>query len=521
MSVISASLSSFQTLDAATTKTAGGLITPLEKKTDDAAKNLLKQDKKALSCKKFIARVFHGFCSIIVKIFSCVRKCLCCCCLDEEYSYENSSLGDDISDDFSFSNPLDEVEDFFEEIYAGQIPDQIDFKLETNGLKKTKSKNLDTDVKYRERREQKILRQAQEIAMSLSSKQASSEFTVQGQGNQGNSCYMNSALQCLENTYGIDHEECLKLTSQDLSLQDGETLEELENRLLHIWAPISELTDADKLIRKDRILFKWSYLIVLQAKLNKNPETIKQALRLHHRVCFEVGLHPEFKDRPYQQKDAASYLEYWHDVMGIRIPVAMQMVSRFENKNISLNIKVVPESVLQIPLGEIKKAMNLVQLLEARFFRKILPKQGDTCTFELPEGKEVKLKRFNEISRISSKPPKFLTFQFKRFVHKSGRHGYSAHKILDPLPIDLKTDLGELDFSPFFRKSLCKDEKCAYVLTSFIVHIGEGLGSGHYVSYVKRKDGQWYCCNDSRVKKVAVEELPIEDAYTMSFALVD
>jgi ubiquitin C-terminal hydrolase len=536
--------------------------TPLEKKVQELVKDALeKRNPKNKTCKEFAARIWNSFCKIIKKIFDCLCDFFCFCC-SKDYSsedYVDYKSEDDISDDLSLSDPLEEVEDFFQEIYKGKIPSMVDLKLTQLGLKKTKDNlNLEKMMQYRQERLERLQANAQEIGSDLSSRKVPSTFEVKGQANIGNSCYMNSVLQCLESTYGVDQEECFQLISQDLSLQKGETLEGLEDRLLNVWAKIPVISEHEKTDlslkllekkgeygeikekssdglkqckkeilflqkslknREDRILFKWSYLLLLQAKLKGNSETIKKALHLHRDICFELALHDEFKKRPYEQKDAASYRLYWNDMLGMEgCQVAMQRVSHFEGKDISTSIKVDPESLIQIPLTN---AGSLIDLMEKRFLEKKTADDGEKCTFELQGKREVSLTSYNVISGISCAPPKLITFHFKRFTTRLENNRFVKEKITDPLPIDLNRDLGELDFSPFFRKSALKNHSAIYELKSFVVHLhwGKSIDTGHYVSYTKR-DGQWYYCSDSTKNPIAAKDLPLKDAYMMDFSRV-
>jgi len=59
-----------------------------------------------------------------------------------------------------------------------------------------------------------------------------------------------------------------------------------------------------------------------------------------------------------------------------------------------------------------------------------------------------------------------------------------------------------LNLAPFVDKSSRKDSSCVYQLWAVVCHIGNSLRSGHYVTYAKVPNGNWYCFDDESVIKV-------------------
>ncbi|KAF9586919.1 hypothetical protein IFM89_039791 [Coptis chinensis] len=104
------------------------------------------------------------------------------------------------------------------------------------------------------------------------------------------------------------------------------------------------------------------------------------------------------------------------------------------------------------------------------------------------------------------KAPNVLVIQLKRF---EGIHG------------------GKIDRAIAFEEGLllsnymCKESQdpCPqYNLYGTIVHSGYSPDSGHYYAYIKDAMGRWYCCNDSFVSISNLQEVVSEKVYILFFA---
>lgn len=98
--------------------------------------------------------------------------------------------------------------------------------------------------------------------------------------------------------------------------------------------------------------------------------------------------------------------------------------------------------------------------------------------------------------------PEDLFFSFNRFVaysheNESGQKEFHPDKICSKVKVPSVLEL--------------KKEKhiitcnANYELDSFIVHKGDSVNFGHYISYVK-KNGHWYECNDSYVRPLSEKD---------------
>lgn len=178
----------------------------------------------------------------------------------------------------------------------------------------------------------------------------------------GNNCYMNSSLQLLQNSRMQYDEACKELIKQDLTIRPNETLKEFEKRVLHTWAPINDADDVDLVqlrgeiqtleaelaevgigpletrdikerlgvcrfklnaienqdIAKynDKVLFKLSFLLLLQAKAYGSSTQVTEALKKHHQAVFMLDDPYMSFDERRHQLDSALYHNLWHETLG-------------------------------------------------------------------------------------------------------------------------------------------------------------------------------------------------------------
>ncbi|TVU20655.1 hypothetical protein EJB05_36872 [Eragrostis curvula] len=103
--------------------------------------------------------------------------------------------------------------------------------------------------------------------------------------------------------------------------------------------------------------------------------------------------------------------------------------------------------------------------------------------------------------------PKVLVIQLKRF---EGLNGGKINR-----NIEFKEALVLSDF--IYNKN--KDSQPVYNLFGSIVHSGLSPESGHYYAYVKDAIGRWYCCNDSHVSLSSSQDVLSEKVYILFYIL--
>ncbi|KAG8068072.1 hypothetical protein GUJ93_ZPchr0005g15468 [Zizania palustris] len=103
--------------------------------------------------------------------------------------------------------------------------------------------------------------------------------------------------------------------------------------------------------------------------------------------------------------------------------------------------------------------------------------------------------------------PKVLVIQLKRF---EGINGGKINR-----NIEFKEALTLSDF--MYNKN--QDSLPVYNLFGSIVHSGFSPDSGHYYAYVKDAIGRWYCCNDSHVSLSSSQNVLSEKVYILFYIL--
>ncbi|KAL6554331.1 Ubiquitin carboxyl-terminal hydrolase 25 [Orobanche minor] len=113
----------------------------------------------------------------------------------------------------------------------------------------------------------------------------------------------------------------------------------------------------------------------------------------------------------------------------------------------------------------------------------------------------------------------------------AARKQMSIHQAPNVLVVHLKRfegmSGGKVDKSIAFDETLVlsshmskgnKDAHPEYNLFGTIVHSGFSPDSGHYYAYIKNATGRWYCCNDSYVSVSTLQEVLSEKVYMLFFS---
>lgn len=313
-------------------------------------------------------------------------------------------------------------------------------------------------------------------------------------------CYMNSAIQSLESMLKYDS-KLQQLLKRDLSSKPGESLFQLEKRRLKDWKPLKRERNETYRHLRARIEFKHSFLLVLQAKLYGNSKILERAANLHCNLCFAISLeenfHAEFNHGEFQQKDAASYLEMWYDILQTySLKQQDTNHAKIASRNYQNGPVIQKLSLLQLSLVvEDETAGAKAESLLENYFANEELDHGDTPLIYKNElGEKVFASQSIRRKKLIDKVPKILAIHFKRY----NKQLETLTKLrIEPFEQD------KINFTSYFKSDFLQKNRATYDLTSFIVHEGtKSLNFGHYVAYVKQANGAWLRCADQFVENV-------------------
>lgn len=464
---------------------------------------------------------------------------------------------------------------------------------------------LDTPAKFRNELPSKLT----DLAKALNSKKATANTGILSKPRPqpnitGANCYMNASLQALENCYLQYDLNCQQLIGQDLTMLPNETLKQFEKRVLHTWAPLEDSEDVDvtqlqekvqalktdlsqvnaplerrTINRKiatledaifqienqsladynDRVIFKWSYLLILQAKKFGSSDQVETALSRHHNASFMLNVpYMKFSERN-AQLDASLYYMLWHERLGlginqsssreakkadgeiflsdyvnldrfapIKISLRTQGVSvgsvveaienhfseQFQNSSTKLKL----ETDLTSKQKELKDAYNPFKVLDLEKEIKKIKKEQEDLGYWKPED-NLTFDDWTSNKLLTESPPQFLQIALDRFYADISSDQSTQKKIRDLIPFDTNSNAkftDPYDLSKYFAPEVLPEGGAKYELIGISQHRGSGIGGGHYVAYVKRGQ-EWFCANDSSISSVDVKNVPFDDCSVLSY----
>ncbi|WCJ32382.1 Ubiquitin carboxyl-terminal hydrolase 25 [Euphorbia peplus] len=309
-----------------------------------------------------------------------------------------------------------------------------------------------------------------------------------GLRNLGNSCYLNSVLQCLTYTPPLAN-FCLR--NQHSSLCDSDSNGErkrdcpfciLEKRIVRSLS--QDLTlDAPAKIQNCLWIFAEHFRCGRQEDAH---EFLRYVIDACHNTCLRLI---KLKLKGNETTGSPTVVK---QIFGGALQSQVKCLSCHSESNKVDEIMDISLDVLHS--NSVKEAMQ-------KFFQ---PETLDGSNKYRCENCKKLVAAKKQMSILQA--PNVLVIQLKRFEGIFGGKIDKAITFEEVLVLSSFMCKGSQDLGP------------EYNLFGTIVHSGYSPESGHYYAYIKDAMGRWYCCNDSYVTLSTLQEVMSEKVYILFFA---
>ncbi|XP_061348658.1 ubiquitin carboxyl-terminal hydrolase 25 [Gastrolobium bilobum] len=311
-----------------------------------------------------------------------------------------------------------------------------------------------------------------------------------GLRNLGNSCYLNSVLQCLTYTPPLAN-FCLRFQHSSLCDSSASScpfciLEKQIARSLRVDLP----HDAPSKIQSCLRIFAEHFRCGRQEDAH---EFLRYVIDACHNTCLRL--------KKLRRKDtaigtsasgAAGGSTVVKEIFGGALQSQVKcLCCGYESNKV--------DEIMDISL-DVFHSNSLRDSMQKFFQPEVLDGNNkykcDNCKKLVPAKKQMSILQ----------APNVLVIQLKRFEGILG------------VKIDKAVAFEEVLVLSSFMAKASQDPQPEYKLFGTIVHSGYSPESGHYYSYIKDAMGRWYCCDDSCVTVATLQEVLSEKVYILFFS---
>ncbi|KAL6570561.1 Ubiquitin carboxyl-terminal hydrolase 25 [Orobanche gracilis] len=320
-----------------------------------------------------------------------------------------------------------------------------------------------------------------------------------GLRNLGNTCYLNSVLQCLTYTPPLANFCLRQLHSSVCDSKAGKQKEECPFCILERRIALSLNSEAVS----DAPLKINSYLRVYGEHFHTGrQEDAHEFLRYVIDACHNTCLRIKKLQQQQQQRGKFGTANggdiSWSAETVVKETFGGELQSQVKCLSCGVESNKIDE-IMDISI-DILHCGSLREALQKFFQPEVLDGNNkykcDNCKNLVSARKQMSIHQ----------APNVLVVQLKRFEGMSGGKVDKSIAFDETLVLSSHMSKGNKDAHP------------EYNLFGTIVHSGFSPDSGHYYAYIKNATGRWYCCNDSYVSVSTLQEVLSEKVYILFFS---
>lgn len=326
-----------------------------------------------------------------------------------------------------------------------------------------------------------------------------------GLKNLGNSCYLNSVLQCLTYTPPLaqfclssEHSSlCKRLFANKEKECPFCILERQIARSLKLDGHLDAPSKIQKCLNVFAEHFRWG-------RQEDAHEFLRYVIDACHNTCLKIlkgrstpcnGSNINGNGGTLKKEEGSGTSTIMNQIFGGSLLSQLKCLSCKGESNKA-------DEIMDVSL-DLYESNSLREAL-SRFFQPEV----------LDGGNKYSCERCKKLSAAKKqlfilRAPNVLVIQLKRF---EGVHGGKINRSIEFEEM--------LELSNYMHKSALESEP-KYNLFGSIVHSGYSPESGHYYAYIKDAFGRWYCCNDAHVSLSSTQEVLSEKVYILFYLRCD
>lgn len=329
---------------------------------------------------------------------------------------------------------------------------------------------------------------------------------LSGLANIGNTCYLNSCIQILSNTYELDkflnaHQKFNKERPDTLVLMEWNSLRKLMWSKNCVIAPHRFVNSVQKMASlKHRDTFAsfdqndthefWMFLI----ECFHNSLAREVDMRVRGRAMTPT----DKLARACYKKMKEMYRSEYSEMVDLFYGMEVTSIVRPKDREV-LSVAPQPFSVISLPIPS-KRNVSLYDCFDAY------------CAEEEMSGENAWFNDQTNTKEDVLRGVKFWNLPKVLFIHLN-RWDIMGRKVYTLVDVPLT----HADFRKYVNGY--ESEKSMYELYGVCNHKG-GAGGGHYTAHVRNPNGTWYEYNDTRVIKLRENKVITKDSYCLFYRRV-